>query len=149
VIRHRYAIARVARWYAPPTMVASNNRARPVLVVEDDEDVREAVATILEDEGYTVVTASQGREALEVLANGARPCLVLLDLMMPVMDGWQVLEEMQRHASMANIPVIVLSASRDAGPAAPNVRRYLKKPVGLDVLLHEVEAHYGQGTEAA
>jgi CheY-like chemotaxis protein len=123
-------------------MSASSGSAHPVLVVEDDEDVREAVATILADEGYAVVTACHGREALDVLANGAKPCLVLLDLMMPVMDGWEVLEAMQQHAAMANIPVIVLSASRDAGPPAPNVRRYLKKPVGLDVLLREVEAHY-------
>ncbi len=130
-------------------MSVSNGRAQPVLVVEDDEDVRDAVATILADEGYVVVTAAHGREALDVLANGARPCLVLLDLMMPVMDGWQVLEEMQQHASLATIPVIVLSASREAGPPAPNVRRYLKKPVGLDVLLREVEAHYQHSPEAA
>jgi hypothetical protein len=57
---------------------------------------------------------------------------------------------MQHHASMATIPVIVLSASRDVGPPAPNVRRYLRKPVGLDVLLHEVEAYYHhQGPRAA
>ena len=120
-----------------------------MLVVEDDEDVREAVATILSDEGYLVVTACHGREALELLERGARPCLVLLDLMMPVMDGWEVLEEMQHHAWMSTIPVIVLSASRDAGPPAPNVRRYLKKPVGLDVLLREVEAHYQHEPRAA
>ena len=130
-------------------MSASSGCAHPVLVVEDDEDVREAVATILEDEGYEVVTACHGREALDVLASGARPCVVLLDLMMPVMDGWQVLEEMQRHAALATIPVIVLSASRDAGPPAPNVCRYLKKPIGLDVLLSEVEAHYPHDPPAA
>jgi two-component system chemotaxis response regulator CheY len=140
--RRRYAIAGGGRWYAPQEMLASNGGGHPVLVVEDDEDVREAVATILMDEGYLVVTASHGREALDVLTSGARPCLVLLDLMMPIMDGWQVLEEMQQHAAMATIPVIVLSASRDLGPPAPNVLRYLKKPIGLDVLLREVEAHY-------
>lgn len=129
-------------------MSGSNGFPRPVLVVEDDEDVRLAVATVLTDEGYRVLTASHGREALDVLEQGAQPCLVLLDLMMPVMDGWQVLEEMQQHAAMAAIPVIVLSASRDAGPPAPNVRRYLKKPIGLDVLLREVEAHYHHAESA-
>src|SRR5262245_36830107 len=69
--------------------------AHSVLVVEDDDGIRESIVEILRDEGYLVHEASNGREALEQLKDGQRPCVVLLDLMMPVMSGWQFLQEIQ------------------------------------------------------
>jgi CheY-like chemotaxis protein len=125
-------------------MIDANECARAVLVVEDDEDVRDAIRSLIEDEGYSVVEARNGREAFDVLAAGPRPCVILLDLMMPVMDGWQLLEVLHRHDDLAALPVVVLSAARDTGQPFPNVRRYLKKPVPLDALIGAVAEHCAQ-----
>ncbi len=108
------------------------------MVVEDDDDVREALLPVLEYEGYRVRAAANGREALERLrGEEEQPCVILLDLMMPVMDGWQFRTEQLRDRSLAKIPVVVLSA---LGPAGPNVQTlkaaaYLQKPIDVDGLL--------------
>src|SRR4051794_37746057 len=85
-----------------------------VLLVEDNDATREAVSLILESDGYQVMTAANGRKALDRLRGGARPDLILLDLMMPVMDGWQFRAEQRRDQVLADIPVIVCSAAGDA-----------------------------------
>src|SRR5688500_10739911 len=82
--------------------------ARSVLVVDDDEDIRETVADVLRDAGYTVRVAADGSEALVEMRDCA-PCVVLLDLMMPRIDGWQVVEEMRRDPELAEIPVCIVS----------------------------------------
>jgi len=118
--------------------------ARHILVVEDNQDLREAVCEVLADEGYPVVAAANGRQALDVLANGSPPCLMLLDLMMPVMDGWQVLEALaEKAAPAARFPIIVLSAARDLEDKHPLVRRSLAKPVRMEVLLDLVQEYCG------
>src|SRR5690348_15367872 len=84
---------------------------RHVLVVEDDEDVREAEATILRDHGHVVSEATNGQEALDFLRNAPKkPCIVLLDLMMPVMTGWEVLEAIDAEPDLQDIPIVVLTA---------------------------------------
>jgi CheY-like chemotaxis protein len=83
-----------------------------VLVVDDDDDIREMLSFLLEDMGHTVVTASQGKEALSTLRHGPRPDLVILDLMMPVMSGWELREQMLRDPAIASIPTIVVSGDR-------------------------------------
>src|SRR5262245_59582395 len=80
---------------------------KSVLIIEDDPDIREALAEILEDEGYATVLAGNGREALDHLAKSEMPALILLDLMMPIMDGWQFRDEQRRSPSYAAIPVVV------------------------------------------
>ena len=75
----------------------------PVLVVEDDADIREAVQLILEDEGFDVVTACNGAEAEAELAHMEEPCLVLLDLMMPVMNGWELLAHLKRDGRLRDM----------------------------------------------
>ena len=115
---------------------------RTVLVVEDDHDVREAIAEVLADSQYQAVPAANGAEALRQLrAARVAPCLILLDVMMPVMDGWQFRAEQQRDAKVKDIPVVVLSAHADAGDAAVRMSAvgYLSKPVALEQLLSMVE----------
>jgi CheY-like chemotaxis protein len=114
--------------------------AAPVLVVEDDPDQREAIVLALESEGYTVVTAGTGVEALEVLDAGAKPCMILLDLMMPEMDGVQFRSEQLKSPSLAHIPVVVVSAfGQQTRAKYLQVADYLRKPLELGQLLTVVE----------
>jgi two-component system response regulator MprA len=113
------------------------NEIRTVLLVEDDHDVRETVAEVLTDEGYVVVTAIDGREALDQLRGGLRPFVILLDLMMPGMNGYQFRLEQRAEPAIADIPVIVLTADRliEQKSAELAAAAYLKKPTALDDLL--------------
>lgn len=115
-----------------------------VMIVEDDPEIRETLKEIIELEGYTVFTASDGRKALEMLRNAPqRPCLVLLDLMMPVMNGWELLELREQDVLLATIPVVVVSA---AGDRAKNTQAtgYIKKPVDIEVLLSTIRQYCGE-----
>jgi CheY-like chemotaxis protein len=106
-----------------------------VLIVEDDLDTREMLGRFLELEGYTVETAENGKRALERLGSGVGACVILLDLMMPVMDGWQFRQEQIRDATLASIPVIVVSAAGRERLEKIHANAYLSKPVDLDELL--------------
>ena len=108
-----------------------------VLLVEDDHDVRETIAEILQDEGYAVVTAPEGGQALETLRRGMRPSVIVLDLMMAGMDGFQFRAEQRRDPELAAIPVIVLSADRLLEQKVDElaVAAWLKKPTKLSDLL--------------
>lgn len=109
--------------------------AKPiVLVVEDDEDTRGAIAETLEDNGYRVIHASSGRQAQQYLINSARPDCMVLDLMMPDMDGW-ALAAFMRQGRLPDIPFIVVTAAGDnwGYPAPPE--RVLKKPLDPDRLV--------------
>jgi CheY-like chemotaxis protein len=112
-----------------------------VLLVEDDDDIRDTLAEILSQEGYSVLAARHGREALELLARVPRPRLILLDLRMPVMDGVQFRRHQLRDHRLREVPVVVLTAALDdrsdevlAGCGQ------LRKPVDLDALLATVAA---------
>jgi len=111
-----------------------------VLIVDDDHDIRETLAAIVQNAGCEVATASNGREALDFLRSHAAPTLVLLDLMMPVVDGWQVVAEMRANASMASIPICVISAARLGAPGADVV---LEKPLDVDRLMEVVHSFCG------
>lgn len=114
-----------------------------VLVVDDDFDIRDTLRELLELEGYTVQVAVNGREALDRLRNGARPGLILLDLMMPEMSGWEFRNAQLAEApEIANIPVLVLSATPDVARSAEQLRAagYIRKPFDLDQLLDEVQS---------
>lgn len=111
-------------------------KSRRVLVVEDDEGIRDALCDLLESEGFDVFSAIHGRDALEKLrGKGVRPDVILLDLMMPVMDGWAFRSEQQKDPGLADIPVVVITASRQADLASLNPRAFLKKPIDFDELL--------------
>ncbi len=81
-----------------------------ILLVEDEDEVREVIETVLRSEGYDVTPVRHGREALDVLRRGLRPCIIILDLMMPVMDGWQFRAEQLRDSELLKIPTVVYSA---------------------------------------
>jgi CheY-like chemotaxis protein len=119
-----------------------------VLVVDDDPSIRETVSDVLEDEGYRVVLAENGRRAMELLES-THPNLMLLDLMMPVMSGWEVLEALDGRDELADIPVVVVSAMRApiTSPATRmGARMCLPKPVDLHHLLQVVEHYCGMVT---
>ncbi|MDB4945396.1 MAG: response regulator [Labilithrix sp.] len=114
----------------------------PILIIEDDDEIREILAEMLVDTGYEVDTARNGREGLERLrADLAAPRLVLLDLMMPVMDGWQLRREMLADPELAAIPVVVLSGAADveATSSGLGVKCILTKPVKWAALLESVK----------
>jgi CheY-like chemotaxis protein len=106
-----------------------------ILIVEDDIDTREMLGRFLELEGYRVETAENGKRALERLGSGVEACVILLDLMMPVMDGWQFRQEQTRNAELAGIPVIVVSAAGRERIQKIDADAYLSKPVDLEELL--------------
>jgi CheY-like chemotaxis protein len=112
-----------------------------VLVVEDDDATREALVMGLEHAGWVVVGAADGRAALDLLRGGLAPRVIVLDLMMPVMDGHEFRRQLLEDAALASIPLVVVSAdmwaSRLAG--APGVHAVLMKPVDLDDLLRSLE----------
>lgn len=114
-----------------------------ILVVEDDEGIRETLKVMLEFEGYPVTVSSNGKEALEALGKIPEPGLILLDLMMPVMNGWECSEFIQRTPQWAAIPIVVLTAFADKGQALQNARSVLKKPVEIDELLRTVQSYCG------
>jgi len=118
-----------------------------VLVVDDDADICEVIQAILEVHGYHVVTARDGAEALAQLRGGVRPCLIILDLMMPNMNGFQFRQEQQRDPTFRAIPVTVLSGDgrAEAKAAALGVEG-LRKPVALEVLLDAVRRSCGAET---
>ncbi|GAB4199694.1 MAG: hypothetical protein OHK0022_20140 [Roseiflexaceae bacterium] len=109
-----------------------------ILVVEDDEFIRLMLAEALTDEGYRVLIAENGRVALDLLhQHGQPPALILLDLMMPVMSGWEFCAELDRDPALAGIPVVVLSAMPQPAVQASGLRveAVVAKPIDLDQLL--------------
>jgi len=111
-----------------------------VLVVDDDPGIRESVTEVLTAEGYRVLQAGDGVEALEHLAHLAERCVVLLDLAMPRMNGLEFLAELSRRGPIARTPVLVMSANAHPGELDhPQVVALLRKPFELDELLRWVE----------
>jgi CheY-like chemotaxis protein len=119
--------------------VAPNDR-RDILIVDDDPDIRDALGECLRYEGYTVHLAADGRDALDRLEFGLRPDLILLDLMMPVLNGFEVLLALRSKPEWRNIPVVVVSANRgyQAEDLAGAVE-ILRKPISVDRLIAAVE----------
>jgi two-component system chemotaxis response regulator CheY len=115
-----------------------------VLIVEDEQSIREVISDVLEDRGYRVLAASNGAEALDLLGS-IRPDVMVLDLLMPVMHGWEFMESYVEKAGGMPIPIVVVSVN----PALPRsfgrfgVRQVVSKPFDVDVLLGAVEAALG------
>ena len=110
-----------------------------ILVVEDDEDAREAMVALLQMKGYRAVPAGNGKEALDYLHKAPVPDLIILDLWMPVMDGWQFREEQIKDPRLAAVPVIVVTALSDRADVDAN--EIIIKPVDIDRLLTSI-SHY-------
>ncbi len=142
---------------APPTGIAwaqphgsaegdrkDTDTSKFVLIVDDDPDLLDVTSFVIENEGMAVETARNGEEALELLRAGKHPELVLLDLMMPVMNGWEFLDEVAKDPSLQGIPVVVLTAT--ARTQISGALEVLTKPMDLTALLRVVE-HYLRGGE--
>jgi len=114
-----------------------------ILVVDDDRDIRDTLIETLEDHGYRAAGAANGAEALAVLRTVApRPCLILLDLMMPVMDGQGFREEQLKNPTWAEIPVVVISAYSDVEAQARTLSaEYMRKPLAIRPLIDVVRRH--------
>jgi CheY-like chemotaxis protein len=114
--------------------------ARRILLVEDDFSIRETITELLEDEGFRVTCAANGAEALERLEVGEEPGLILLDLMMPVMDGSEFRRAQRTDPRLSRIPVVVLSAGHgaDRRAASLDVDAFLAKPFEVQSLLETV-----------
>ena len=109
-----------------------------VFIIEDDVDTRDMLAKFLELEGYRVELASNGRQALDLLSRGACATVIVLDLMMPVMDGWEFRCRQIEDARLRDIPTIVVSAAGRERLAQIQADAYLSKPVDMDELLERV-----------
>jgi CheY-like chemotaxis protein len=110
-----------------------------VLIVEDEEDLREMMREALELSGYTVVTAHEGQDALDKISRIEHLCLVLLDLLMPGMNGWDFFEKMRQRPELASVPVIVHSSAPSRAPQG--VTGVLQKPMMFDGLISVVREH--------
>ena len=122
---------------------AEMTKRKGILVVEDDEGIRETLKVMLEFEGYPVTVTSNGKEALDALKKIPEPGLILLDLMMPIMNGWECSEAIQQTPEWTGIPIVVLTAFADKGQILQNARSVLKKPVEIDDLLRTVQNYCG------
>jgi CheY-like chemotaxis protein len=112
-----------------------------ILVVEDDHDIRVSVRNLLEDEGYRVVSVTNGHTALDVLERTEpKPQLIILDLMLPVMDGWQFADVIRGKPSLAAIPILIMSAYEDP-PPPENIVGFVKKPIDTGALLSVVDRY--------
>jgi CheY-like chemotaxis protein len=113
---------------------------RTIVVIEDDDDIRNMLMLMLESLGYCVAGAANGREGLEVLSAAQGPCLILLDLMMPVMNGWEFLQAKREDDVLAVIPVVIVSAFSSQAKDE-NVEGVLKKPIDVQALLQFVKQY--------
>jgi CheY-like chemotaxis protein len=120
-------------------MFISSAAPREVLIVDDDLDAREALAELLESRGYSVTSAGNGREALNYLRTASLPGIIILDLMMPMMDGWEFLEHQSRDFALLQIPVIVLTATPLSQPI--RAKLVLQKPIQFDSLVQLLDHH--------
>jgi two-component system chemotaxis response regulator CheY len=118
-----------------------------ILIVEDDVDIREALEEALSAYGYKVLTANNGQEGLDILRAGAKPALVFLDLMMPVMGGREMLDIILQDEALKIIPIYIVSAAASA-TNTKGALGYLKKPVELDQVLELAEKYCGMPTES-
>jgi len=124
-------------------------RKRPlVLVIDDDADIRTAIQDLLEGEGFATVGAADGQAALNFLADSPdRPAVILLDLMMPIVDGWTFCKIRQGIVTLMEIPVITISAASTTGTSAPlRVDGGIEKPFDADALIQLVTRMVGRKT---
>lgn len=109
-----------------------------ILVIDDDDGIREALKAALEYEGYVVSTAENGQIALDLLHSGPNPCFIVLDLMMPVMDGWTFAAKLAEDPKLSQIPFVVVSAFEDKAQDL-QAKNIFKKPVNLKVLFDVIK----------
>jgi CheY-like chemotaxis protein len=147
---HSLAAQKVAPWVQPRCSAEGDHKDVDavgfVLIVDDDPDLLDVTSFVIETEGMPVETARNGEEALALLGTGRLPALVLLDLMMPVMNGWEFLAAVANDPVLRGIPVVVLTAAEHA--QVPGALEVVSKPMDLKELLRVVE-RYVRGDKGA
>jgi CheY-like chemotaxis protein len=116
-----------------------------VLVVDDDDDLRDTVQMLLEESGFSVTVAANGRAALERVQAGPRPDVILLDLMMPEMNGWQFLAHAREDAALGTIPIVIMTAHKSIDVPGVRPEDVLHKPFDAGKLLAMVARHVAAG----
>jgi CheY-like chemotaxis protein len=116
-------------------------KCRTVLVVDDDESIGEALELMLAFAGYHVETAVNGKDGIEQLSSIETPCMILLDLMMPAMDGWAFANALKGQMVLAPIPIVVITAFENKAQSIGNAKEVIKKPIDIDKLLGLVDAY--------
>ena len=116
-----------------------------VLIVEDDAGIRDVFGEVLRTEGHEVSLAANGDAAMKLLLDGSRPCVMIVDLLMPGTDGWELADRVGADRDLASIPFVVMSAQSDRGGRGtpPRARERLTKPLPLDQLLAAVARNCG------
>jgi CheY-like chemotaxis protein len=134
-----------------PEAIASRERSTIVMTVDDDADLQVSIVDVLEDKGFCPVVAADGLEALDLLRGGFRPSVILLDLRMPRLDGWNFRREQKKDVALRDIPVVVTTAE----PLSESVKRaefgevgWLAKPFGLEALVTAIENALTSAREA-
>jgi two-component system chemotaxis response regulator CheY len=127
--------------HADPAASRKGRLNGPILIIEDDAAIRDTLAEILEYEGFGVVATASGEEALQRLQEGLEPGLILLDLMMPGINGWGVAGQLRRLPALASVPVVVVSGVHDIEQQAASlgVQGCLDKPVEVERLLEIIQ----------
>jgi CheY-like chemotaxis protein len=124
-----------------PLVASGNGIMSPttILLAEDDLDIRDIVQELLEEKGYDVIPARTGRQALDFLSMDPRspPKIVILDLMMPIVTGWQVLEVLQHDPAFAKVSVLVITAASQDRPSG--VAAFMRKPFRIEALLETIQ----------
>ncbi len=116
-----------------------------ILIIDDNDQIREIMKLTLEYEGYKILTAANGQDGLDLLGEPPRPGLILLDLMMPVMNGWEFIAEINKDQDLKKIPVLVVSAyleSEDLEKSPVDCCGFLEKPVDMQLLNQQIALHY-------
>ena len=113
-----------------------------ILIVDDERDIRDSLKQLLEFEGYEVTTAANGQEAYQYLLGNLRPSLIVLDLMMPIMNGWEFSDTISRNSVLSDIPVILLTAFSDQ-TFDIQANDVLRKPVDLERLIPAIKRNLG------
>ena len=143
IASHCMAAPKVVPWVQPHRSAEGDQKdvatTRFVLIVDDDPDLLDVTSFVIENEGMAVETARNGEEALALLGTGRLPALVLLDLMMPVMNGWEFLTAVANDPGLQELPVVVLTAAERA--QIPGALEVLSKPMDLKELLRVVERY--------
>lgn len=114
---------------------------KTLLVIEDDTNIRDVLKLSLQFEGYQVLTAENGKQGFEVLNQGIMPGLILLDLMMPIMNGWEFVGAIKEHKALKQIPIIIVSAYADRARSI-DCHDFILKPLELTHLMQTVKKHY-------
>ncbi len=106
-----------------------------ILIVEDDESIRETLKMMFESEGYSVSEAANGQEGLDVLSHKQPPSMILLDLMMPVMNGWEFADKIGQDRALADTPIVLITAFVEEAKSFKKAQYVLPKPLSVDALL--------------